>query len=102
MSEIKEIRDVVACRELVFISSDGKMENVLVKIGMPYEYNEQKDWCCPYELVSESHRRLYGMIGIDSLQALELTMKTIKTEIEFWEKSKDGKFHFLDEEGSGI
>jgi hypothetical protein len=42
------------------------------------------------------------MYGVDALQALELAIKTLPVEIEYWERRQQGRFHFLDEEGSGI
>lgn len=42
-----------------------------LKVGMPFEYGEGLDWCCPYELSTESSKKLFGVFGIDALQALE-------------------------------
>lgn len=102
MPDIKELGTVIASREMEFISDDGKKERAYLKVGMPFEYNEDLDWCCPYELGTESSKKLFGMIGIDALQALELTMKTLSVEIEHWERTKKGKFYFLNEEGAAI
>ncbi len=99
MHEVNEIGHVIATRHLVFVGDDGSKEDVFVKIGKPYEINDQKDCCCPYEILSKSHNKLYGMIGIDTVQALELTLKTIKPELEYLERKNKGKLHFLDEEG---
>jgi hypothetical protein len=103
MLEIKEIGTVVASREMEFIfDDDGRKEKIFLKVGIPFEYGEGLDWCCPYELGSESDKMLQRMFGIDALQALELTMKTLSVEIQHWERSRKGKFYFLDEEGAGI
>ena len=102
MPDIKDVGEVVAVRNMEFISDDGRKEKAILKVGKPFEYNEDLDWCCPYELSTESRKKVFEMIGIDSLQALELTMKTLRVEIEYWEKSQKGKFYFLDEEGAGI
>ena len=102
MPDIKELGTVIASREMEFIFDDGTKEKASLKVGMPFEYNKDLDWCCPYELRTESSRKLFGMIGIDALQALELTMKTLSVEIEHWEKTKKGKFYFLDEQGAAI
>jgi len=102
MPDIKELGTVIASREMEFIFNDGRKEKAYLKVGMPFEYNENLDWCCPYELSTESSKKLFGMIGIDSLQALELTMKTLSVEIEHWERTKNGKFYFLNEEGAAI
>ena len=102
MPDIKELGTVIASREMEFIFDDGRKEKAYLKVGMPFEYNENPDWCCPYELSTESSRKLFGMIGIDALQALELAMKTLRVEIEYWERTKKGKFYFLNEEGAAI
>ena len=99
MHQVKEIGQIIASRKLVFVSDVGSKEDVLVNIGIPYEINDQKDCCCPYEITSKSHSKLYGIIGIDPIQSLELTLKTIKPELDYWERKHKGKFHFLDEEG---
>ncbi|MBT9540964.1 MAG: hypothetical protein IV098_13935 [Thiobacillus sp.] len=102
MPEIKELGVVIASREMTFIHTDGRKENALLKVGMPFAHGEGLDWCCPYELSTESSKKLFAMFGIDALQALELTMKTLGVEVEYWEKTKNGKFYFLDEEGAAI
>ena len=101
MSDIKEIKETIASRTLEFVDSEGGKETVVLKVGMPFE-QEEESWCCPYELSSESYVKRFGMVGIDSVQALELTMKTLNVEIEYWERSKKGKFYFLGELGAGI
>ena len=102
MLNIEEDFDVIAVREMEFVSDDGRKEKAFLKVGKPYEHSKDLDWCCPYELSTESRKKVFGMIGIDSLQALELTMKTLSVEIEHWEKVQKGKFYFLDEEGAGM
>ncbi len=102
MPKIKTLGNIIAYREMMFISDNGKEEKAYLEVGEPFEYNEDKDWCCPYELSTESRSKVFGMIGIDSIQALELTMKTLSVEIQYWEKSQKGKFYFLKEEGAGI
>lgn len=101
MLEIEEIKTEVACRNLVFVGPNGNREAVKLRVGLPYEM-EVDTWCCPYEFLSESHSKRFGMVGIDSLQALELTMKTLAAEISHWERTRSGTFYFLDEEGAGI
>lgn len=102
MLDIKDVGEVIAIREMEFISDNGRKEKAYLKVGKPYEHSKDLDWCCPYELSTESRKKVFGMIGIDPLQALELTMKTLSVEVEYWEKSQKGKFYFLDEEGAGI
>lgn len=98
MLNIKDVGEVIAVREMEFVFEDGRKEKAVLKVGKPFEHSKELDWCCPYELSSESRKKVFGMIGIDSLQALDLTLKTLSVEIERWEKVQKGKFYFLDEE----
>ncbi len=102
MLKIKDVGEVISDRDLLFIQHEGKLEQALIRIGKPYKYSEDLNWCCPYEIVTKTHRTIRGTIGIDSLQTLELTMKSLLTEIEYWESSKHGKFRFLDEDDAGF
>lgn len=72
MFEVKEIGKIIATRDLVFVRDGGSSENVVINIGAPYEVENQGACCCPYLIVSDTRNKLYGMIGIDTLQALEL------------------------------
>jgi hypothetical protein len=102
MPRPKELGTVIASREMEFVFDDGRKEKASLKVGIPFEYGDGFDWCCPYEISTESSKKLGGMFGIDALQALDLTMKTLAVDIEFWERTKKGKFHFLDEAGAAI
>jgi hypothetical protein len=88
MPDIKELGTIIASREMEFVFDDGRSEKSSLKVGMPFEYDKDLNWCCPCELSTESSRKLFGMIGIDALQALELTMKTLSVEVEHWERTK--------------
>lgn len=102
MPEVKDIGTVIASREMTFVFANGRAENAYLRIGMPFEAGGGMDWCCPFELGTESNKRLRGIHGIDAVQALDLAMKSLRVDIEYWERTKDGKFYFLDEEGAGI
>ncbi|WP_086930173.1 DUF6968 family protein [Agarilytica rhodophyticola] len=95
MQKIKEVDKVIVSRKMEFVHADGKREKAFIKVGKPYELNKKLDWMCPYKIGTESQSKTFGMVGLDSLQALELTMKTLDTEIECWEKTNKGKFALL-------
>ena len=102
MPEIKDVDDVIAMREMEFHANDGTIEKAILKVGRPFEDSEGLGWCCLYELSTKGRKKVFGMFGIDSLQALDLTMKTLHVEIEHWERTYKGKFHFLGEEGPEV
>lgn len=101
MSPKVKIGQVIAERAMVFVRNTGEREAALLRVGQPVKIDDMT-WCCPYELRTKSASKIFGMHGVDALQALELTMKTLGVEIEYWEKFRNGKFHFLDEERAGI
>lgn len=102
MPEIKAVRDVIASREMEFHHFDGRIEKALLKVGLPFECGDGCDWCCSYELSAGNRKKVFGIHGVDSLQALSLAMSAISAEIEYWERSQKGEFYFLGEEGSGL
>lgn len=102
MDKPTDVGEIVSQRDLEFRYDDGRKEKAIVKVGKPYEYNEDLDWICPYEISTESHKKVFGMVGIDSLQAMDLTLKTLKVEVDHFEKKYKGKFYFYDEIGSEI
>ena len=102
MSKVNEVGDVIAIREMEFRANDGSIEKASIKVGRPFEDDEGLSWVCPYELSTESRKKVFGMHGIDPLQALDLTLKTLSTEVEYWERTQKGKFFFLGEEGAEV
>lgn len=102
MPKIKEVRDIIATRELTYISESGQREKALIEIGKPYKFTDEGDYVCPYRVGSESYEHIFGSVGIDSFQALELSMRTMEAELVYWVRKKGGSFEFLDEPGTGL
>lgn len=101
MPKIKEVRDIIATRDLVYISNTGEREKAVIEIGKPYQI-EDEAFLCPYRVGSESYEHLFGSVGIDPFQALELSLKTIEAELIYWVRRKGGSFEFLGEPGTGL
>ncbi|EON90541.1 hypothetical protein MARLIPOL_18268 [Marinobacter lipolyticus SM19] len=101
MPKIEEVRDIIATRELVYISSSGEREKATIEIGKPYQI-ENEAYVCPYRVGSLSYEHIYGSVGIDSFQALELSLKTMEAELIYWVRKKGGSFEFLGEPGTGL
>jgi len=96
------VRDIIATRELIYLSESGKREQVLIQIGKPYKLTDEGDYFCPYRVGSDSYENIFGSVGIDSFQALELSMRTIQAELIYWVRKKGGSFEFLGEPGTGL
>jgi hypothetical protein len=99
VAQIIDVGQILASRKLRFVKSDGSSEEVMLNVGAPTQFNEEGDWHCPYQICSARHSKINAMVGIDSLQALTLTMKTLDVELNYWERKHDGRFYFLDEIG---
>ncbi|MFK2903331.1 hypothetical protein ISP17_05105 [Dyella ginsengisoli] len=96
-----EIGQVIAERIMVFVHDTGEREDASLRVGLPVRIKDET-WCCPYELRTQGRVKAFAMYGVDALQALELTMKTLRVEVDHWERHRKGKFHFLDGEGAAI
>ena len=101
MPKIEEVRDIIATRELVYISSSGEREISKIEIGKPYQIEEEA-YLCPYRVGSSSYEHIFGSVGIDTFQALELSLKTMEAELAYWVRKKGGSFEFLGEPGAGL
>lgn len=99
---LKKVHDIIATRELTYIAENGEREKAIIEIGKPYQCTEDGDYLCPYKVGSSSYEHVFGSVGIDSFQALELAMKSIKAELIYWVRKKGGAFEFLGESGTGL
>ena len=55
---------------------------VTVKIGRPVPGPSGVDWVCPYEVHFGDRCKSMAMHGVDSVQALQLTIATLDVELE--------------------
>ncbi|MEM7430998.1 MAG: hypothetical protein AAF351_03560 [Pseudomonadota bacterium] len=86
---------VVAERKLDFVLADGSAVQCTVCVGTPVP-DENGDWVCPYEVRAGEDVILFAMHGVDSMQALVGTLKTLDGEIARIAKKLDSKVRYLD------
>ena len=91
--------DAIATRELEFRFNAGSSERVVVSIFSPRPAEEPEMWWCPYSITGCKIHKVMRMAGIDSVQALTLTLGVIPAELDFLAKKHDGEFLFLGESG---
>lgn len=94
MSDKYPLGEVIAARELAFLRKNGSEEIVWVRIGKPYQEGSGEPWLCPYEIASPTKKRNFAMAGVDSMQALILTTRTILPELEHWSRTENGTFSY--------
>ena len=87
--------DAIAERMLELRTERGSIE-VAVRVGRP-EPDSHGDWTCPYEIGFGETPKRFAMHGIDSMQALQLTIATLDVELEHGAKRLKGKLYHLDE-----
>jgi hypothetical protein len=88
--------DVIAERQLVLRKDNGSID-VTVKIGRPELASSGVDWTCPYEIWFGDKCRSMAMRGIDSIQALQLTIATLDVELEHGARKYAGTLYHCDE-----
>ncbi|HNP36029.1 MAG TPA: hypothetical protein PKK10_09270 [Woeseiaceae bacterium] len=86
---------VVAERKLDFVRADGSTIQCTVSVGTPVP-DENGDWCCPYELRAGDDTILFAMHGVDSMQALIGTLKTLDGEVSRMAKKFEAEVRYLD------
>ncbi len=90
-----ELGEVVAERKLNLVSNDAATVPCLVRVGKPVRVDDDT-WICPYQIEAGERIRTLGMHGIDSMQALVLTMKTLDVEIAFVAKIPGASVQYLE------
>ncbi len=66
--------------------SDGR--KVTITIGIPQKHGD--DFLCPYKIVGIGEERVQHAIGIDALQALQLTLKKIGADLYTSDEARAG------------
>jgi hypothetical protein len=75
--KLNDVGAVIATRELSLLA--GKKVTVL--IGKPEKFSGAEDYYCPYQILGLGSERVRYAGGIDAVQALELTLKMIGTDL---------------------
>jgi hypothetical protein len=101
MPKIEKVDDIIATRELVYVSDSGEREKATVTIGRPYEIDKDT-YVCPYKVGSASYEHMFGSVGIDTFQALQLCLRSIESELVYWVRRRGGSFEYLGEPGTGL
>jgi hypothetical protein len=91
--QIDTIGEVVATRKLYLVDEPSK--ETLVKIGKPQPSNHN-DYCCPVQVTGIGEERVYGIFGVDSVQAVELGMRFLGSELQRLNTRYEGRIRWGD------
>ncbi len=87
------IGEVVATRKLSLVGEPGR--EILVKIGKPH-LSEHNDYLCPIQVTGIGEERVYSIYGVDSVQALELAMRSLGSELQRLNTQHQGRIRWDD------
>lgn len=78
-----ELGDVVAERRLECVAGDGSRTVVVIRFGSPHPdpLSANGDWCCPHQIVGLGEEGVGASFGVDSLQALLLSVYRVRLEL---------------------
>jgi hypothetical protein len=93
--------DVIAERQLQLRMDNGSID-VTVKIGRPELDSSGENWMCPYEIWFGDNCKSMAMHGVDSIQALQLTIATLDVELEYGARKRAGTLYHYDEPFTSI
>ena len=88
--EIREVQEPIAERKLVMGTDE-----VVVTIGKPQAFDDNGDYFCPYAIEHAGHRKLSYAGGMDAVQALQLAMKKIASDLDYLARSQGVSIEWL-------
>jgi hypothetical protein len=90
--QLMSIGRPIAERTLCISGSD---EAVYVRLGEPQPFPDGQDWYCPYEVITKQNKVVRFAAGVDALQALQLALKGISSQVFVLNRDLDHKLRWL-------
>lgn len=81
--DVREIGEPIAERKLTMGADE-----VVVTIGKPQPFDDNEDYFCPYSIEHVGQKKVSYAGGMDAVQALQLTMKKIGTDLAYLAKTQ--------------
>lgn len=97
---INGLGDVVTNRSLSIIGDAVK--KIEIKIGKPQKFEDHSDYYCPYQIIGMGNDRIKYAIGIDGIQALQLTLSRIGSDLYTSEEGKKGNLRWIGDENGDL
>lgn len=90
---------VIASRAIEIAENE---ERLWVEIGAPKRFADDEAWYCPYHIAGPGCERTFAMVGIDSVQALLLTLNSIGSELFVIDRDLGGKLRLFGDKDLGF
>jgi len=95
-----ELGDIIATRRLYLV--DDPETQVVVNIGKPRPTPQHDDFFCTLQVTGIGDERVDAIYGIDSIQALLLTLKYAGATLVRLNKMVGGRLRWECDEGGGF
>lgn len=78
-----ELGDIVAERQIEGVAPDGSRLEVVIRFGAPRPdpLSSNGDWVCPHQIVGVGDEEVSAAYGVDSLQALLLSVYAVRVKL---------------------
>jgi hypothetical protein len=95
--------EIIAERHFEARDETGVEYDLVLHIGKPIpDANEGGDWCCPYQITGFNDNKVSAAFGVDSIQALLLSLQKAALELNHYQKVKNSNLTWLDQDDLGL
>ncbi len=77
--QVDSLGEIIARRSLTRDSEDGCVREVEVLVGKPQGSPGADDWYCPFQITGLGSDGIRFVVGVDSIQAVQLAFRYIGT-----------------------
>lgn len=99
------MQDIILERIFEIIDDDGQVKTLKLQFGRPYILTESKSslmWRCPFHISGIGSERIQQGLGMDSLDALLVSLKLAELALTDYEKNHNRKITWLHEAHLGL
>lgn len=89
---------VIATRVVRWVPFQGDITDVSILLGTPQNSDEFGAVIMPFQIVGLGRERVKFGAGTDGIQAFLLTLRMIRTDLEFLQDQLNGRLIWLDDE----
>ena len=101
----QEISESILERIFESVDVDGNVKTIKLRFGKPYSISETDQslkWRCPFQIIGIGSEKIQHGRGIDSVDALLISLKTAEILIASYRTSHKRTITWLNEENLGL
>jgi hypothetical protein len=89
---LNDVGEIIARRKLYL--ADDKEKKIVVLIGKPNIFPDSSDYFCPFQVIGLGSEEVKYAGGFDAVQAIQLAIRMIGSELLAMNKSLNGKLRW--------